>query len=57
MKINSIHATDPFAKRVNSNRTTRKVHGVQDRQNECSVRFASIFDFENVRKSIGNHTY
>ena len=57
MKIYQAHAADPFEKRVNSNCTTRKVHGVQGRQNECLVSFASTFDFENLRKSTGKHTY
>ena len=57
MKIYKTHAAHPFEKRVNSNRTTRKVHGVRGRQNECWTSFANIFDIENLCKSIRNHAY
>ena len=57
MKINEIHATDPFTKRADSNRTTRKVHRMRSRQNECLRSFANIFTFENLCESIRNHTY
>ena len=48
---------DPFAKRVNSNRPTRKKHGVRGRQNECLISFPNIFDFESLCKPIRNHAY
>ena len=57
MNIYEIHATNPFAKRVNSNRTTRKVHGMRGHQHEYLRSFANIFDFASLRKSIRNHTY
>ena len=57
VKIYKNNAADPFAKRVNSNRTTRKVHGVRGRQNECLISFANIFDIENLCKPIRNHSY
>ena len=34
------------------NRTTRKVHGMRGCQNECSINFTNIFDFENLCKSL-----
>ena len=39
MKIFKINAADPFAKRVNSNRTTRKVLGVRGHQDACLASF------------------
>ena len=57
MKIYKIHAADPFEKRVNSNRTTRKVHGGRGRQDECLISFAKTFDIEDLCKSIRNHAY
>ena len=56
-KIYKIRAAGPFEKRVNSNRTTLKVHGVRGRHNQCLINFANIFDFENLCKSIGNSAY
>ena len=44
-------------KRTIANRTARKIHGVQGRQNECLITFAIILDFEKLCKSIGNYAH